>query len=196
LIFSATPETIGLGALPSNPIDIVLQSGSINITSNSFNPKLMPGDSITNVYAAFLEDYAAFRKIGNNCCVITVAPGYIINDGNHGKNYIVDIQTAPGSISLPKTANSGTADYASSAKQGPPWTNGRNASGENKLGALAYTPDTKSWDITDVTHRRMVISCSIFGQSANTEVCGRRISQKSSLAETRSYQPIIEFIKN
>jgi uncharacterized phage-associated protein len=144
-------------------------------------------------YPIFQEDYNTLFKIGSNCCVITVAPGYVINDGNAGRNYLVQIQPALGSINLPKTQNPGTTEYADITKQGPPWTNGRNASNENKFGALARTPDTQSWDITDATRKRMILSCSVFGMSANTEVCGRRVSQKSAWAETRSYQPKIEF---
>jgi hypothetical protein len=134
--------------------------------------------------------------VGDNCCVITVAPDYVINDGNAGRNYVVGIQPAVGSIIVVKDVNSGATEYADITKQGPPWTNGRNASNENKFGALARTPDTKSWDITDATRKRLVLSCSVFGMSANTEVCGRRVTQRSALAATRSYQPTIEFIKN
>jgi hypothetical protein len=60
LLLKAQSETLTFGSYPSNPIDIVVRSEPIEITSNSLNPKLLLGDSITNVYAIF---GAAFNRL-------------------------------------------------------------------------------------------------------------------------------------
>lgn len=196
LTLTPVTETVDYGLLPINPINIALQGGA---NSNSDHPVLFGNDTISNLHAEF-KDFASIRKLGNNCCTLTVAPGYVIHDGNGGRNYQVAQNTVAGSIN-PKLPGMTTGDASTSSlpngslKSVSPWTNGRDVSGENKYGALAKTADTTQWNVTDAkSQKRIQLACSIFGQVANEEVCGRQLSQKSSLAITRSYQnPKIEF---
>lgn len=128
-----------------------------------------------------------------------VAPGYVVNDGNQGSNYIIDDSAiALGSI-RPKLPGASTGDSTNSAsadavKNAFPWSNGRIVSGENKTGAVTYTADTLKWDMTEPqSQKRIQLTCGLL-QGASQEVCGRQISGRSLLAPTRSYQlPEIEF---
>jgi hypothetical protein len=196
LTLSPVAETVDYGISPINPINIALP-GRAN--SNSDRPILFDNDTISNLYAEF-KDFASIRKLGNNCCTLVVASGYVINDGNGGRNYAVVTQTAAGSIraKLPgvTTGDASTASLPDgSLKSVSPWTNGRAVSGENKYGAFAKTVDTTQWNVTDTkSQKRIQLACRIFGPVAHEEVCGRQRAQKSALAITKSYQsPNIEF---
>lgn len=203
LILTPTAETTDYGALPINPIQITVIRGTQTvIQSNSNYPGLLGGDTITNLYAEF-KDFASIRKLGNNCCQIIVGPGYSVNDGNQGRNYIInDSAIAQGSIRA-RFAGTTTGDASTSSlpdgtlRNVVPWSNGRVVSGENKYGAWARTPDTQKWDVTEVkAKQRVQLVCGSLGAIGYTEICGRRVTEKSPLAITKTYQiQEIEFKK-
>ena len=77
-------------------------NGTIDAAAIPTVSGLRGGDSISRLYEVYVNGNPGLNK------VINVSGGYVINDGNNGNNYIVQLESINTGIILPQLANSST----------------------------------------------------------------------------------------
>ena len=92
---SITPATLTLSAVTSTKVyDGTTASAGVPVITGR-----KTGDSITNLAQVFADKNVGSGKI------INIKSGYVINDGNGGNNYIVNLQSSTAGVITPATLN-------------------------------------------------------------------------------------------
>ena len=109
---SITPAALSLSAIPDNRVydGTVISTGAVSVSG------LQTGDSLSGLSQVFDSKHAGSRTL-------SIAPSYVLNDGNGGLNYSVTLNSASGSITPATAAISaaktydGTPDFSASQIQ-------------------------------------------------------------------------------
>ena len=92
---SITPATLTLSAVASTKV----YDGTTTATGTPVITGRKTGDSISNLAQVFADKNAGSGK------TINIKSGYVINDGNGGNNYIVNLQSSSAGVITPATLN-------------------------------------------------------------------------------------------